>query len=352
VLDVTPQGSGYRLQELAQRFGCELVGDGERRLVGVCTLQEGAADRLAFLANPRYRRFLKETRAGAVIVSPQDVDIAGVSVLVSDDPYLTYARMAALFSPDERGEPGVHPSAVVADDVELGPGVRVGPQAVVEAAARLDEGAVIGPGCLVGARARIGADTRLVGNVTVCHDVALGRRVLVHPGVVIGGDGFGIARDGEGWVKVPQLGSVRIGDDVEIGANTTIDRGAIGDTVIEDGVKLDNQIQIAHNVRIGAHTAIAAFVGISGSTVVGRRCLIAGAVGMVGHIEVADDVVLTGRCTVSHSITKPGSYSSGTPMEPTRSWRKNSARFRQLDELARRLIALEKKVDKKTPNSD
>ena len=350
--DATPHGSGYRLRELAQRFGCELVGDGERRVVGVCTLQEGAPDRLAFLANPHYRRYLEETHAGAVIVSPQDVDAAGVPVLVSEDPYLTYARMAALFAPDERGAPGVHPSAVVADDVALGAGASVGPQAVVEAGARLDEGVVVGPGCVVGARARVSADTRLVANVTVCHDVVLGRRVLVHPGVVIGGDGFGIARDGEGWVKVPQLGSVRVGDDVGIGANTTIDRGAIGDTVIEEGVKLDNQIQIAHNVRIGAHTAIAAFVGISGSTVVGRRCLIAGAVGMVGHIEIADDVVLTGRCTVSRSITRPGSYSSGTPMEPTGSWRKNSARFRHLDEMARRLAALEKKVNKKTPTSD
>ncbi len=338
------QSVGYTLEELAQRFGCQLIGDRQHRVTGICTLQQGVPGRLAFLANARYRRYLTETRAGAVILSPRDADASPVPVLVCEDPYLAYARIAALFAPDDRGAAGVHPSAVVADDVELAEGVSVGPQAVVEQGARLGQGVYVGPGCVVGARARIGRDTRLVANVTVCHDVVLGQRVLVHPGVVIGGDGFGIARDGERWVKVPQLGSVAIGDDVEIGANTTIDRGAIGDTVIEEGVKLDNQVQIAHNVRIGAHTAIAAFVGISGSTVVGRRCLIAGAVGMVGHIEVTDDVVLTGRTTVSRSIARPGSYSSGTVMEPTRSWRKNSARFRHLDDLARRLMALEKKV--------
>jgi len=195
---------------------------------------------------------------------------------------------------------------------------------------------------VVGAGAVIGAGSRLVANVTICAGVRLGARVLVHPGAVIGADGFGLAREPEGWIKVPQVGSVSIGDDVEIGANTTIDRGAIEDTVIEEGVKLDNQIQVAHNVRIGAHTVVAGCAGISGSTSIGRNCMIAGAVGIAGHLEIVDGVVITGLTMVSRSIHKPGVYSGALPLDEARRWRRNAARFRQLDALAKRVARLER----------
>jgi UDP-3-O-[3-hydroxymyristoyl] glucosamine N-acyltransferase len=213
--------------------------------------------------------------------------------------------------------------------------------AVVESAATVAEHAYVGPGCVVGAGASIGQHSELGANVTLGRGVRIGARCILHPGAVIGADGFGFAREPEGWLKVPQLGGVVIGDDVEVGACTTIDRGAIDDTVVEDGVKLDNNIQVAHNVRIGAHTIVAACVGISGSTVIGKRCMIAGAVGFVGHLHIADDVVITGQTMVNRSISEPGVYSSALPMDEAKRWRRNSARFRQLDELARRLRALE-----------
>jgi UDP-3-O-[3-hydroxymyristoyl] glucosamine N-acyltransferase len=215
---------------------------------------------------------------------------------------------------------------------------------VVEAGAEIAARAHIGPNCVVMRDARIGEDTRLAANVTLCQGVSLGKRGLLHAGAVIGADGFGIARDGAVWVKVPQLGSVRIGDDVEIGANTTIDRGALEDTVVEDGVKLDNQIQVGHNVCIGAHTAVAGCSAIAGSAVIGKRCMIAGGAGITGHIEICDDVTVTAMTLVTHSITEPGVYSGSLPMDTQQQWRKNSVRFRQLDAMARKLAQLEKKT--------
>ncbi len=332
------------LGELALRYGCRLVGDPDQQVHRVATLAGAGPQDLAFLANPQYRRQLADTSAGAVVLAEGDAEACPVAALIHDNPYAAYARMAAELHPGPAAEPGIHPRANVSDRAQLEAGVCVGPSAVVEAGARIGAGSVIGPGAVIGRDASLGPDCRIGANVTVCHGVRIGCRVIVHPGAVLGADGFGIARETDGWIKVPQVGSVRIGDDVEIGASTTIDRGAIEDTVIGNGVKLDNQIQIAHNVIIGEHTVMAACSGVSGSTRIGKRCMIAGAVGIVGHLEIADDVVVTGQSMVSRSLTGPGSYSSALPVDESRRWRRNSARFRQLDDMARRLRQLERTV--------
>ena len=330
-----------RLAELAVRFGCELQGDPDALVERVAPLQDATPGALAFLANPKYRRHLAATRATAVVLDPSAVAECRVAALVTRNPYATYARIAQLLHPEPPAPAGRHPSAVVEAGAQLDPSVHVGPHAYVAAGAVIGPRVTIGPGSVVLAGAHIGADTRLVARVTVCEGVRLGERCLLHPGVVIGADGFGQAPDAGRYVKVPQIGSAEIGDDVEVGANTTIDRGAIGDTVIGDGVKIDNQVQIGHNVRIGEHTVIAGCAGISGSTVIGRRCMIGGMVGIVGHLEICDDVALTGRTMVSSSIRQPGVYSSALPADEARHFRRNAARFQKLDELARRVRRLE-----------
>lgn len=334
----------YRLAELASRFGVALQGDGARTITGVGTLQDAGPGQIAFLANPKYRQYLANTKAEAVILREADASACPVPVLLVADPYVLYARIAALFAPSDAVEPGVAAGAWVDPTAKVDASAQVASGAVVQAGAIVAAGAYIGPNCTVGAQARIGAGSRLVANISIGCAVVLGERVLVHPGVVIGADGFGLANDQGRWLKVPQLGSVRIGDDCEIGANTTIDRGALGDTILEEGVKLDNQIQIAHNVYIGAHTAIAGCTGIAGSTRIGRACMIAGAVGITGHLEICDRVTITAMTLVTHSITEPGVYSGSLPMDNAHTWRKNSARYRQLDDMARRLAALEKKL--------
>ena len=267
------------LSELAVRFGCELRGDPALRVGRIATLANAGPGDLSFLANPQYRAQLALTRASAVVLDGASAALAPVAVLVHSNPYATYARIAAVLHPEAAVAPGVHPTAIIDASAEVAPSASVGAYAVIGPGVRVGERTAIGPGCVLGADARVGADCTLHPRVILAAGTELGARARIHPGVVIGADGFGFARDGAGWTKVPQLGRVRIGADVEIGANTTIDRGAIDDTVIEDGVKLDNQIQIAHNVRIGAHTVIAACTGISGSTHIGARCVIAGAVG-------------------------------------------------------------------------
>jgi UDP-3-O-[3-hydroxymyristoyl] glucosamine N-acyltransferase len=336
---------GYSLGELAARTGARVVGDAGCVIEGVGTLAGAGPGRISFLTNHRYRKQLGVTRASAVIIGEKDAEgVTGLNLLIARNPHLTYARVAALFAPAADAAPGVHASAVVDPTVSLAEGVSVGANAVVGAGADLAKGVIIGPGCVVGAGVRIGEGSRLVANVTVYYGCVIGKRVVIHAGTVIGSDGFGFANDAGTWVKVPQLGRVRIGDDVEIGACTTVDCGAIEDTVIEDGVKLDNQIQIAHNVQVGAHTAIAGCVGIAGSTIIGKHCAIGGGVGVVGHIEIADRVTVTATSFVSQSIKEPGVYSSGVPLEPNDEWHKNYARFKQLDEMARRLKSLEKEL--------
>lgn len=337
--------------ELAARFGCELRGDPAVRVTGVCTLQHGREGLLSFLANDSYRRYLSDTAASVVVVAPRDAGEVPGTALIHADPYLIYARIAALFAPPRAAARGVDAHATVAPEATVAATAYVGPHAVIGAGAVVGERVRIGPGCVLAEGVRIEADSELVARVYLGPGVRLGRRVLLHPGVTVGADGFGQVYDGERWLKVPQLGSVRIEDDVEIGANTTIDRGAVEDTVLETGVKLDNQIQVGHNVHIGAHTVIAGCVGISGSTRIGRHCMIGGGVGIGGHLEIADGVTITGMTMVTHSLTAPGVYSSGVPVAPNRTWRRNAMRFQHLDELARRLSALERRLASEPPGT-
>jgi UDP-3-O-[3-hydroxymyristoyl] glucosamine N-acyltransferase len=328
------------LGELAVRFGCTLKGDPDIRVAHVATLERADAQSLAFLANPRYRRFLAQTKAGAVVLDAKSAAECPVAALIAKNPYAIYARIAAVLHPAPAVAAGRHPSAVVDPSAVIDPTAAIGPLAVIGARARIGARCSVGPGCVLLDDVTLGADTRLVANVTLCSSVVVGERCLLHPGVVIGADGFGLAPAEGEWLKVPQVGSVRIGNDVEVGASTTIDRGAIEDTVLGDGVKLDNQIQIGHNVRIGAHTAIAGCSGISGSTTVGARCMLGGMVGVAGHLTICDDVVVTGRSFVNNSIRKPGYYSGGLPFDEATRFRKNAARFTRLDELARQVRRL------------
>lgn len=321
----------YSLAELAVRFGLTLRGEPRLTVRSVATLSRAEPGSLSFLANSRYRRQLESTRATAVLLSAEDEAHCPVAALIHPNPYWAYARIAALMHPQLCPEPGTHPSAVVGSRARVAASANIGALAVVEDDAEIGERVLIGPGCVVQRGARVGADSVLVSRVNLYPGVSLGARCILHAGAVVGADGFGFALNSGSWVKVPQVGSVRIGDDVEIGANTTIDRGAIDDTVVENGVKLDNQIQVGHNVVIGAHTAIAACTGISGSTVIGQRCMIGGMVGFAGHLTIADDVVVTGCSLVSASIKKPGSYSSGMPTVETRLWRRMVAHLRRLD---------------------
>ena len=331
-----------RLAELAVRFGCELQGDPDALVERVAPLQEASPGSLAFLANPRYRRFLADTRATAVVLDAGSAAECPVAALIAGNPYATYARIAQLLHPAPPVVAGRHPSAVVEEGAQVDASAYVGALAYVAAGATIGPRAFVGPGSIVLAGVQVGAGARLVARVTLCEGVRVGERCLLYPGCVIGADGFGQAPDAGVYVKVPQLGSVVLGDDVEVGSNTTIDRGTIGDTVIGAGVKIDNQVQIGHNVRIGEHTVIAGCAGISGSAVIGRRCMIAGMVGVAGHLEICDDVAVTGRTMVSSSIRQPGVYSSALHADEAKRFRRNAARFQQLDELARRVRRLEK----------
>jgi UDP-3-O-[3-hydroxymyristoyl] glucosamine N-acyltransferase len=321
----------FSLGELAVRFGLTLRGEPELKVRSVATLSRAEPGNLSFLANSRYRRQLEITRATVVLVNAEDEAHCPVAALINPNPYLAYARIATLLHPTPSPEAGKHPSAVIGSRARIAGSASIGPLAVVEDDAEIGDRVSIGPGCIVQRGARVGDDSVLVSRVNLYPGVTLGRRCILHAGAVVGADGFGFAQNSGNWVKVPQVGSVRIGDDVEIGANTTIDRGAIDDTVVENGVKLDNQIQVGHNVVIGAHTAIAACTGISGSTVIGQRCMIGGMVGFAGHLTIADDVLVTGCSLVSASIKKPGSYSSGMPTVETRLWRRMVAHLRRLD---------------------
>lgn len=327
----------HSLQELAERFGLALQGDGGLKVRGVATLASAGTDQIAFLANPAYRRQLFECRAAAVVLDDSEAKGYPGGALISRNPYADFARIASLFAPRGDLRPGIHPSALVDASASIDPGAEIGPLVHIGARSQIAAGARIGPGCLIGEECTVGQDCELVARVTLVCRVRLGRRVLLHPGAVLGADGFGLAFDAGAWLKVPQLGGVRIGDDCEVGANTCIDRGALDDTVLEEDVRLDNLIQIGHNVVIGAHTAIAGCTAIAGSTRIGRYCLIAGGVGIAGHLVLADRVRVNAMSLVSRSLDGPGEYASGTPIQPVRAWRRSAARYRQLDQLARAL---------------
>ncbi len=333
-----------RLAELAQRFDLQLVGDPEVQISGVCALLPGKPGLLSFCADPRLRAGLAQTQSAAVVLGARDAKNFAGNALIAADAAVAFARIAALFDDRAGFSPGRHAAASVASDAQIGADCWIGSGAVIESGATIGAGTFIGPNCVIGRDASIGAGSRLEANVFVSARCRLGARAQVQPGAVIGSRGFGLARTREGWIEVPQLGAVIIGDDVEIGANTTIDRGALDDTVIEDGVKLDNQIQIAHNCRIGAHTAIAACVGIAGSTQIGRRCLIGGAAGIGGHLKIGDDIVILGRAMVTKSLTAPGAYGSGLPVMPAREWRKLVGRVRRLPRTEARVQAIEQQL--------
>jgi UDP-3-O-[3-hydroxymyristoyl] glucosamine N-acyltransferase len=314
--------------EIVQRLGGECVGDAQRAIDRIATLEAAGPSQIAFLANPRYRAQLATTLAGCVIVSPALAEEAAVrsTAIVTPDPYLYYARLSQWWAANDSAlRPGVHPSAVV------------------EPGAQIDASATVGALCYIGAHAVIGAGTRIAPRVTVGERCVIGQRCILHSGVVIGADGFGFAPHEGRWEKIAQLGAVRIGNDVEVGANTCIDRGALDDTVIEDGVKLDNLIQIGHNVRIGAHTAMAGCVGVAGSAKIGARCTVGGSAGILGHLEIADDVHISSFSLVTRSIAKPGHYTGVFPLDDNASWEKNAATLRQLHSMRDRLRALEKK---------
>ncbi len=333
----------YSLREIAERFGGEIAGDPELRVRQVATLEAATPDAITFFANERYQPQLKTTRAGAIVVGEPGRAATQLPRIVCSNPYAYFARVSALFNPARQPQPGVHASAIVDSSAAVAPGVEIGPYVVVGRNARIGADSVIGAGCYIGDDVAMGEGVRMFPHVTVYHACTIGARVTLHSGVVIGADGFGIAMEGDRWLKVPQIGRVVIGDDVEIGANTTVDRGALDDTVIEEGAKLDNQIQIAHNVRIGAHTAIAGCAGVAGSTRIGRYCRIGGASCIAGHLTIADHVEISALTLITKSIDRPGTYTGAYAFEPHAEWRKNATQLRHLSELAERIRTLEKK---------
>lgn len=331
----------YTLAELAEILGAGFSGDESCSLTALATLQSAGVGELSFIANPAYKKYLASTQASAIIMSPElEGEFQGNKLLV-DNPYLAYARLTPLFDTRREVSAGIHPSAVIGPGCEIADSAYIGPQAVLGADVQVADQVVVGPGASIGDGCVLGARTRIEAGAVLYHDVRVGTDCIIHSSAVLGADGFGYAPQPEGWLKIHQLGGVVLGNGVEIGACTTIDRGALDDTWIADGVKIDNLVQIAHNCRIGRNTAIAGQSGIAGSTTLGENCTLAGGVGIVGHVTLADNVHVTGMSLVSHSITEAGSYSSPTPLAPTREWRKNAVRFRQLNDLANRLKRLE-----------
>ena len=331
------QRASFTAAELARRFALELHGDADARVAGVATLARAGRDELAFLANPRYRSQLAESEAGIVVLGAGDAEGHAGTALIAADPYVAFAKISALFESRPNATPGIHASAVVDATADVDPAASIGAFVSIGPRSTVAAGATIGVGCVIGEDCIVGEDCDIGPRVTLVRRIRLGKRVLVHPGAVLGADGFGLAMEGGRWLKVPQLGGVTVGDDCEIGANTTIDRGALDDTVLEEDVRLDNQIQIGHNAHIGAHTAMAGCSAVAGSARIGRYCLIGGGAGVLGHLELCDRVIVTAMSLVTHSIREPGEYSSGTPLMDNRSWRKSAARFKQLDSIARRL---------------
>ena len=329
------------LAHIALHVNGVIIGDAECEISSVSTLQAANGQQISFLANNKYKKYLQNSQAGAVIVSKEMAGLVKNSAIVVDDPYIAYAKIATLLNPPKTITTGISETAMVEASVNILKTVSIGPQVVIEANVKLAHRVVIGAGTVLQDGVIIGENTLIAPNVTICHGVEIGKNVVIHPGVVIGADGFGIANDKGKWIKIPQIGGVKIGNDVEIGANTTVDRGAIEDTIIGDGVKLDNQIQVGHNVIIGKNTVIAGCTGIAGSTIIGENCIIGGGVGIGGHIEIVDNVTITGMSMVTKSLTKAGIYSSGIPAEPTSQWHKNVVRYRQMDKLAVRVKKLE-----------
>ena len=335
----------WTLAELSEISGATLHGDGACVISSVETLQSAGSGQIAFLTNRRYRKYLRDTAASAVILNQEDLADCATNALVAENPHLAYARISSCFAHKADCNPGIHPKAIVHSTARIAETSQIDAGSVIGEGVVIGEDAVIGPNCTIGKRVVIGDRSRLVANVVLVDGVQVGADCLLHPGAVVGSDGFGLANDNGRWVKVAQLGRVILEDDVEIGANTTVDRGAIHDTIIRRGAKLDNLIQIAHNVEIGEDTAIAACTGIAGSTRVGNRCTLAGGVGIVGHIELADGVHVSGMTMVSRSVREPGIYTGSIPSMPHKVWQKNLSRLKQLDTMSRKIRKLEKEIE-------
>ena len=334
------------LFQLAQKIGAQLhlsdVDTQDTIINGLSTLVKAGTGQISFLSNSKYRSQLKDTKAQAVILHPDELSHCSRSALVMSNPYVGFAKAAQLLDTTPQPAYEISPHAVIGENVELGENVKIGANAVIEAGVKLGDNVVIGPGCFVGKNVQLGENTKLWANVTIYHNVIMGTDCLVQANTVIGSDGFGYANDNGQWIKIPQLGSVFIGNGVEIGASTTIDRGALDNTILADGVIIDNQCQIAHNVEIGENTAMAACSVIAGSTVIGKNCSMAGLVGINGHISICDNVIFTGMSMVTKSISEPGVYSSGIPASANREWRKNMVALRNITSLNQRVKALEK----------
>jgi len=331
-----------KLSELSKKLNCRLQGE-DCLINNVADINHANNGDLVFISSIKYKSALASTKASAVISQAEWLEGCSIPALITDNPRLAFAKAASLLNPVAINNSGIHPTAVVADTANIDDSAIIDANVVIKAGVVIGAHSHIGAGTVIGENVSIGSNSYLHANVTIYPECEIGNNCILHSAVVIGADGFGFVRDQDAYFKVPQLGRVRIGNDVEIGASTTIDRGALLDTVIGNGVKLDNQIQIGHNVEIGDHTVISACSCIAGTVKIGKFCLFGGSIGVRDNIEICDNVIITGRTLVSHSITKPGSYSSSTPMDETLNWRKNAARFRQLDDMARRLSKLEKK---------
>ncbi|OKY26379.1 UDP-3-O-(3-hydroxymyristoyl)glucosamine N-acyltransferase [Thalassotalea sp. PP2-459] len=340
----------YTLEEIAQKIGATVKGDPTCSVNKLATLSDAQSGDIAFLSNTKYQQQLESTNASAVILSSECAESCLTNALVMKNPYLGYALVAQLLDTTPAPASSIHPSAVIEDDVIIGKHVAIGANAVIEAGVVLEDNVCIGAGCFIGKKAQIGRHTQLWANVTIYHNVNIGKNCLIQANTVIGSDGFGYANEQGKWIKIPQLGTVIIGNNVEIGASTTIDRGALGNTVIKDGVIIDNQIQIAHNVTIGEGTAMAACSVIAGSTAIGKNCTIAGLVGINGHITIADGCIFTGMTMVTKDIPKGGVYSSGAPCQPNKEWHKTNARIRKLEATNAKIKALEQQIKALTAN--
>lgn len=334
----------FALADLVDRFGGELVGDDGVRITRLAPIDRAGPHDLAFVAQSKYLKQIETTQAGALILPPEGRELTQRPRIITPNPYLYFARVSALFNPLPQSEPGIHPAAVVHAQAEVAASASIGAGVVIGKSAKIGARTIIGPNCTIGENVEIGEDCLLYANVSIYHGCVIGSRVILHSGCVIGSDGFGLANEQGRWVKIPQTGRVILEDDVEVGACTTIDRGALDDTVIEEGVKLDNLIQVAHNVRIGAHTAIAACTGIAGSAKIGRYCMIGGAAMIHGHIDIADGVRISTNTLITKSLNKPGTYTSALPFSEHGEWLRNAVHLRNLDKLAQHIKELEKRI--------
>ena len=340
----------FTLAEIASRLGGRVVGDPDALIRQVGSLEHAGPDQITFFSHLRHKGKLAATRAGAVVLGDSAQDLTAIPRIVCDNPYVYFARVSQLFNPVSAPKPGRHPAAQISASAQVAASARIDAGAIVAEGARVGERVWVGAGSYVGQGSSIGDDSRLHPSVVVYHDCRIGLRAIIHSGAVIGADGFGIAESAGRWIKIPQIGRVLIGDDVEIGANTTIDRGAIDDTIVEEGVKLDNQVQVGHNVRIGAHTAIAGCVGIAGSASIGQHCTIGGAAAILGHLKLVDGVNVSACTLISRSIHQPGTYTGVFPFDRNASWARNAALLRHLSELADRVRALEELLSRKDKN--